>query len=176
VTGAHEEQAMYQPYPGGGQLPEQPRPAPPSPVVNAVRLMYAGAVLAVIGLILDLTTIGNIRTTLRNANSKSSNKLSPHEINTLVTTFIVLEILIALIGVGLWLWMAWAVKRGRSWARIVSSVLFGLNTLFVLLSLSRLHASLGLLPSLLVWLIGLGAIIFLWRKDSSEYFGTAKAR
>ena len=167
---------MYQPYPGGGQLPEQPRPVAPGSVLTAVRLMYAGAVLAVIGLILDLTTVGSVRTALRNANNNAAHPLTTHQINTIVTAFIVLEVVIALIGVGLWLWMAWACKRGRNWARIVSSVLFGLNTLFVLLSLSRLHASLGLVPSLLVWLIGLGAIIFLWQKPSSDFFQAASRR
>jgi hypothetical protein len=34
-----------------------------------------------------------------------------------------------LIAGGLWLCMAWANKRGRSWARIVSTVLFGLLSL-----------------------------------------------
>jgi hypothetical protein len=167
---------MYQPYPGGGQPPEQPSPVAPSSVLMAVRLMYAGAALAVIGLILDLTTVGSVRAAIRNANRTATKPLTTHQINTIVTAFIVLEVIIALIGVGLWLWMAWACKRGRNWARIVSSVLFALNTLFVLISLSRLHASVGLVPSLLVWLVGLGAIIFLWQKPSSDYFQAASRR
>jgi hypothetical protein len=28
----------------------------------------------------------------------------------------------------------------------------------------------GILVSVLTWLIGLGAIIYLWRRDASEYF------
>jgi hypothetical protein len=167
---------MYQPYPGGAQLPEQPQPVAPSSVLTAVRLMYAGAALAVIGLILDLTTISSVKTAVRNANRTASHPLTAHQINTVVTAFIVLEVIIALVGVGLWLWMAWACKRGRNWARIVSSVLFALNTVFVLISVSRLHVSLGLVPSLLVWLVGLGAIIFLWQKPSSDYFQAGRAR
>jgi hypothetical protein len=31
-------------------------------------------------------------------------------------------------------------------------------------------AAAGTLVSILTWLIGLGAIIFMWRKDASEYF------
>ena len=34
-----------------------------------------------------------------------------------------------LIAIGLWLWMAWANGRGRGWARVLSAVLFGINTL-----------------------------------------------
>ena len=34
-----------------------------------------------------------------------------------------------LVMIALWLWMARAVGRGRNWARILSTVLFGLATL-----------------------------------------------
>jgi hypothetical protein len=46
----------------------------------------------------------------------------------------------ALITIGLWLWMGWANGRGRSWARIVAAVLFGINTLDLLISLFALRA------------------------------------
>jgi hypothetical protein len=42
--------------------------------------------------------------------------------------------------------------------------------LFLVLSLARPHASLGLVFNLLVWLAGLGAVIMLWRSESSAYF------
>jgi hypothetical protein len=45
-----------------------------------------------------------------------------------------------------------------------------LNTLFFLLSVARPHASIGLVLSLLVWLVGLGAVIMLWRKESGSFF------
>ncbi len=40
---------MYQPYPGGAQMPEVQRPPAPGSVRNAVKLMYAGAVASLIG-------------------------------------------------------------------------------------------------------------------------------
>jgi UDP-N-acetylmuramyl pentapeptide phosphotransferase/UDP-N-acetylglucosamine-1-phosphate transferase len=83
-------------------------------------------------------------------------------------------VLVALIGIGLWLWMAWANGRGKNWARIVATVLFGINTLDLLLSVSRPHAVLSLLLSLLTWLAGLGAIVFLWRSESSAYFSAGR--
>jgi hypothetical protein len=66
--------------------------------------------------------------------------------------------------------MALTCKAGKNWARIVSTVLFVLDTLFLLLGLARAGAAASSLVSILTWLIGLGAVIFLWRKDSSEYF------
>ena len=53
---------------------------------------------------------------------------------------------------------------------IVATVLFGLDTLFLLLGVARAGAAAGTLVSILTWLIGLGAVIYLWRRDSSEYF------
>ena len=55
-------------------------------------------------------------------------------------------------------------------------MLFGLDTLFLLLGVARAGAAAGTLVSILTWLIGLGAIIFLWRKDSSAYFAPKAAQ
>ena len=50
---------MYQPYPtSGAPDPEPVRPEPPTPIQNAVKLMYAGAVISAISLIITLVTIG----------------------------------------------------------------------------------------------------------------------
>jgi hypothetical protein len=74
------------------------------------------------------------------------------------------------ISIGLWVWVALMNKAGRSWARIVATVLFGLDTLFLLLGVAQAGAAAGTLVSILTWLIGLGAVIYLWRRDASEYF------
>jgi hypothetical protein len=66
--------------------------------------------------------------------------------------------------------MARACAAGRNYARITGTVLFGLNSLFLLLSLARPHASLGLVFNVLVWLAGLGAVIMLWRGESAPWF------
>jgi hypothetical protein len=54
-------------------------------------------------------------------------------------------------------------------------VLFGLDTLFLLLGVARAGAAASSLVSILTWLIGLGAVILLWRKDSSDYFTAQSA-
>jgi len=54
-------------------------------------------------------------------------------------------------------------------------VLFVLDTLLLLLGVARAGAAAGTLVSILTWLIGGGAILFLWRRDASEYF-TAQSR
>ena len=157
---------MYQPYPSAGQAPEPVRPGPPPSVVMAVRLMYAGAVVSALSLIVGLATVGSLRNSLH----KSDPTLTTSQLHNLQTVVVVGSVFIGVISIGLWVWMALMNKAGKSWARIVATVLFGLDTLFLLLGVARAGAAAGTLVSILTWLIGLGAIIYLWRKDSSAYF------
>ena len=162
---------MYQPYPSAGQAPEPARRAPPPSVVMAVRLMYAGAVVSAVSLVVGLATVGSLRTALH----KSQPSLTPTQLHDLQTVVVVGSVAVGLISIGLWVWMALMNKAGKSWARIVATVLFGLDTLFLLLGLARAGAAASSLVSILTWLIGLGAVILLWRKDSSEYFTAQSA-
>jgi hypothetical protein len=157
---------MVQPYPSAGQMPEPVRPGPPPSVVMAVRLMYAGAVVSAVSLVVGLATIGSLRNSLHTANPK----LTTVQLHDLQTAVVIGSVAIGLISIGLWVWLALANKAGRSWARIVASVLFGLDTLFLLLGVAREGAAGSTLVSILTWLIGGGAVIYLWRKDASEYF------
>jgi hypothetical protein len=157
---------MYQPYPTSGQPQEPVRMEPPSSVLNAVRLMYAGAALSALEIILSLVTIGSLKSAIRANNST----LTTSQLHAAETVAIVSVIIGGLIGIGLWLWMAWANRRGRNWARIVSTVLFAINTLGVFISLARPHASVALVFTILVWLVGLGAIVLIWNKQSTPYY------
>lgn len=162
---------MYQPYPSGGQAPDAARPAPPPSVVMAVRLMYAGAVVSAVSLVVGLATVGSLRTALH----KSQPSLTPTQLHDLQTVVVVGSVAVGLISIGLWVWMALMNKAGKSWARIVATVLFGLDTVFLLLGLARAGAAASSLVSILTWLIGLGAVILLWRKDSTEYINAQSA-
>jgi hypothetical protein len=159
-----------QPYPTSGQEPEPQRPPMPSSVVAAVRLMYAGAALSLIGLVVGLATIGNVRSAIVTAGDKAHKHYTPTQIHDLEVASVAIAVVSAVIAIGLWLWMARASSAGHNYARIVGSVLFALDTLFTLVNVARPHASLSLVFGLLVWLVGLGAVIMLWRKDSGPYF------
>ena len=160
---------MVQPYPSAGRMPGPVPSEPPPSVVMAVRLMYAGAVVSALSLIVGLATVGSLRNSLH----KAQPKLTPAQLHDLQTVVIVGSIFIGVVSIGLWIWMALMNKAGRPWARIVATVLFGLDTLFLLLGVARAGAAAGTLVSILTWLIGLGAIIYLWRKDASAYFSRA---
>ena len=157
---------MYQPYPSGGQVPEPQRPEPPAPVLTAVKLMYAGAAVSAISLIATLLTIGSLKTAIHNR----SPKLTQTQLHTAEVALVVVSVIIGLVAVGLWIWMASANKAGKNWARITATVFFGINTVSVLSAFSLSGTLLGRLISLVIWLIGLGAVLMLWRKESSAYF------
>ncbi len=161
---------MYENYPStgaGGDVPETTTSAgPPNSVQTAVRLMYAGAAISTISFILGLVTIGTVRHTLE----KNNPTYSMSKINTLVNAEIAIVVVAGIIGVGLWLWMAWANKRGKNWARITGTVFFGLYTLDLILVAARAANGISTVFAVVTWLVGLGATIMLWRRESTNYF------
>jgi hypothetical protein len=160
------EVAMHQPYPSSGKPVEPERPPAPPSVLNAVKLMYVGAAISTVSLIISLIDISGTKAAIR----KARPSLTAAQVNQLNTFIITLAIVSGVIGVALWLWMARANSQGRNWARILSSVLFGLATLDLYGVLSQPKTVLGLVFPVLTWLVGLGAVIFLWRKESTEFF------
>jgi len=161
---------MVQPYPtgktSGNQMVEPDRPPAPQSVLNAVKLMYVGAAVSTVSLIISLIDIGGTKSAIR----KARPSLTAAQVNQLNTFIIALAIISGVLGIVLWLWMARANGNGRNWARIVSSVLFALATVDLWGVLSQPKTLLSLIFPVLTWLVGLGAIIFLWRRESSEFF------
>ena len=140
--------------------PSVPRSA--RTVRAAVKLMYAGAAVSTVNLVILLALIGDI-------------KGSASWLNTL---FITVSIAWSLAPIALWLWMARENGRGRNWARIVSTVLFGLATLDLTGAFRaagdpfepRPGIADGPTVPVLYWLVGLAVVWLLWRPASSAFF------
>ena len=163
---------MYQPYPGESQSQtSEPssRPAIPQSVTRAVQLMYVGAAASLIGIVIDILARHAIRNAL--ATRKTAHPLTTSQLNS--NYHLVLGVLIVggVIAVALWLWMAYSCKAGKGWARIVSTVLFAIETINVVAGASAISSGgASRIYSIVIWLIGFGAIIFLWQRSSTEYF------
>jgi hypothetical protein len=157
---------MVQRYPSSGKPVELERPPAPPSVANAVKLMYVGAAVSTVSLIISLADISGTKTAIR----KARPNLTAAQVNQLNTFIISLAIVSGLIGIALWLWMARANNQGKNWARILSTVLFGLATLDLVGVVTEPKTLLGLLFPVLTWLVGLGAVWLLWRPDSSAFF------
>jgi hypothetical protein len=165
---------MYQPYPSSGEPVEPLRPPAPAPVLAAVRLMYAGAAVTAVYLIILLAMIiGDIKAVHASWNG--------HPLAT--APAIMLGIVPGLVVIALWLCMAQANHQGRNWARILSTALFGLATLQLIKLIGDLqqpvsHA--GFAATVLnygvtvlfaaAWLAGAAAVWLLWRPASSAFF------
>jgi hypothetical protein len=150
--------------------PSVPRSA--RTVRAAVRLMYAGAALSAVEQIIGLALIiVDIKVAARGrflGHSVTAAQMRP----LIITVWIIFSLVV----VALWLWMARANGRGRNWARILSTVLFGLGTLQLISDFQQGVSSgpaepvLGLLGAALTWPVGAAAVWLLWRPASSAFF------
>ena len=166
---------MSQPYRSSGQPAGPPRPAVPAPVRTAVKLMYAGAAVSTVTVIISLALIPAIETTLRKA-KPSLTAAQASDVNTLIT----LAMVFGLAVITVWLWMARANGQGRNRARILSAVLVVLATLQLRGAFTRLagHAGSGVavlyyggvVLFVAAWLAGGAALWLLWRPASDAFF------
>src|SRR5258708_9375777 len=140
-------------------------PEPPRSVMIAVRLMYAGAALTAIGLVMSVVAVATGENALR-----ASHKLAtPAQLHATQSFLIAVAVISGLVEIGAWLLMARANRSGLKWARIVATVLFALGTWHLISHIIGTATVTNLAYTALMWLVGLGAVFFLWRKDSSAY-------
>ncbi|MGH3181737.1 MAG: hypothetical protein ACRDOH_30400 [Streptosporangiaceae bacterium] len=156
---------MVQPYPSSGKPIEAVRPPAPAPVQNAVKLMYVGAAITTVYTIVSIVAIGTIKNELKRAD----HTLTASQLNTDARFFVTSSVVFGVITIGLWLWMAWANKGPRNWARIVATIFFGLNTVYMFGIIAQTRSIVLILP-VLTWLVGAGAVFLLWRAESSAFF------
>jgi hypothetical protein len=171
---------MYQPFPGGDESPAQSgqpgapvRPPLPQSVARAVQVMYVGALASLVGIVIDLLVRHSLRSYIADHISRNGKKLTAAQVNNTYHAELAALIVVGLIGIGLWIWLARSSKAGKSWARIVATVLFAIDTIgaFVGLAGSALGgASATRVYGFVVWVIGLAAIVLLWQRASSDYF------
>jgi hypothetical protein len=174
----------YQPYParGGivGRCPsgDHDLPMPPS-LRRAVRLMWAGAGLALLGTIVTLVLSGKIKTEVFNAVRKNDaiarrsgrTGYTIPQLHTVASGTFAALVAAGILSILLWAWMAWANNRGSGWARIIATVLFALITVEVILARSR--SSVSFLFILVEWAVRLVAILLLWQRETTAYIGPA---
>jgi len=158
---------MYTPYPGSTDLPVTERPPLPASMRIAVRVMYAGAAASLIGIVVDITTVGSTK----NAIARHSKHLTASQLSTQQHALVAAFVVGGVIGAVIWVFMAQSCKGGRPWARIVATVLFGLVTIDAVVGVAVPVAAAVKGYAVVTWLIALTAVVCLWRGPSSAYFG-----
>jgi hypothetical protein len=158
---------MYQPYPTGAQVPARQRPPVPPSVANAVKVMYAGALTSLIGIVFDVVTVGATKTAIE----KKSPNLTVSQVNATGHVLIISFVIGGVIGAAVWIVLARLCQAGKNGARITGTALFGLATLDTLVGAAVAPlAGLVRIWALVVWLIGLTAVVLLWQRSSSAFF------
>lgn len=166
----------FQPYPAGSAGQQQPagQAGRPQPVRVAVILMYAGAALSAVSAFAVLALSGRIKSAVATSvhNAKTARPLTAAQLHSLESFYVILITAVLLIAAALWVWMAVANGRGRGWARVMASVLFGISTVWLVLTAGRSGPT--VIFTAIGWLIGLAATIFLWRRETTGYIARSR--
>ena len=157
---------MVQRYPSSGKPVEVERPPAPSSVANAVKLMYVGAAVGTVNLIVSLADIGGLKAAIK----KAKPSWTPAQVNQYDRFAISLAIVTGVVSIAVWLWMARANGQGKNWARILSTALFILATFDLIGVFNEPKTPISVVFPVLTWLVGLGAVFLLWRPESTVFF------
>ncbi|MBA2774888.1 MAG: hypothetical protein H0U36_12715 [Nocardioidaceae bacterium] len=143
---------------------------PPS-IKTAVTLMRVGAALSVVGILVALVTLNTLKDDIRQQLQDQGTAFSDSDVDSAFGVAVAFIIVVGLIGAALWLWMASANGKGKSWARVVATVLGVINVLSFLYSVSQgTTPALSLIVGALNVIVGVAALVFLYKSDSSAYY------
>jgi len=144
--------------------PRTSGPRPPRTIINAVRLMYAGAALELATLVTILVTAGSVKSAILGSHPAVWHVALIH---------LTADEIGAPIAVVLWAWLAWANGRGYDWARLVFTAFFALTTLSLLNALAghaATYARADLIAGTILWLVALAAVVLIFSKKSNAYY------
>lgn len=166
--------AQGMPAMAGGTPPKPPRP---SSVSTAVKLMYAGAVVTVLSVLLTLT-LGreDMRSSTEESLRNSGQSVTPEVVDSAVLVGVVFAIVFSLVVVAIWVLMAVFNGKGHNWARITATVLAGINVLFTLASLLGSSmmggggSTLSMIFSIISLVLAIVIVVLLWKRESSAFF------
>jgi hypothetical protein len=156
---------MTGPDPYAGVWTPQDRGPVPSTVRIAVLLMFLGALAALVGIVVTLTNIDEIRQLFED----TVPKMTPDKVDHATTFAVVEQIVLNVLRAALWVVLALFVRQGRQWARVVS-------TLLALIGLGLMLRGIG--PDELGAMIsgwgqvacGVIAVILIWLPPSMHWF------
>jgi hypothetical protein len=163
---------MYQPteplpqYPAGAPMPQPAEPPVPRQVRTAVKAMYAGAAASIIGVVIEIASIGATRAAI----ARRSRHLTASQLNASDHALVIGFVISGLVAVAAWILIARACQKGSNGARITGTALFALATLDTLVGLAAPQAAAVRAWWPVIWLCGLIAVIFLWQRASTAFF------
>lgn len=155
------------------------RQRPPVAIRWAAGLMFAGAALFVGEITAQIALVNTVRYSGNGGNFFAEAGLY------------FAGIPVTAVECALWVWMGSMALAGRGWARIVSSVFFGVMCLLLIdyihgfpspggvtstgpfIGTVPLFSALPLISGALEWLVGLAAIILVWQRASGQFYAAS---
>jgi hypothetical protein len=159
------------PAPAYGQAPAAQagygaaKPPIPAPAALAVKLMYVGAGLAVLGILASFLLQDQMREQIENQPG-----LTETQIDAAMSIGLVIGIVVGLLAVGLWVLNAVFNAKGKQWARILATVLGGLNIVFTLIGFVQPAPMLSRILSIVSMLLALAIVVLLWRPENKPFY------
>ena len=158
------------PNPLAQYTPARRRPARteiPSVILTATRLMYLGA--AVTALYAMFGTFAAVHDNRYSALHPFSH--AGQQAHTMASDIAVTAVYGGAIGIVCWIVVATSCRRGHGWTRIAATILLALHALGVLAVLYSTHDDSTVKAlTLIIWAIGLPAVILLWSGQASRFF------
>jgi hypothetical protein len=154
--------------PVGGEIPGVVR--------TAHRLMYGGLAATVVALIVALVNYGQYSHAATVAKNQLRLTAEGHYNQT--AGLLAIAVAADFLGIACWVVVAVACRRGRGWTRVTASVLLGVYTVVMLLVLAGTHNDPGArlndvgtrFLTLVVWGLGVAALIPLWTQQARAFF------
>ena len=154
-------------YPGAGEPAAKGRA--PREVIISFWLIIAAGVFSLLNNVITSADVDSLLTAAQRRDLEAQGL----SVDDFRTVFAILLVAVSLVGLGLYLLVAFFVRKGRNWARILGTVFAVLSAvpfLFnLLLAPGNVFSANGLLY-LAANLCGIAAIVLLWLKPSLPYF------
>ncbi len=148
----------------------------PSTVQNAVYLMYAGAALGIIGMLVSLLTLDSMRQQVEEQfAAQGGGPVDQSLVDTSVTIGIGVGVVFGLVGAGLWIMNAIFCGRGANWSRILSTVFAAILVLSSLVTFVQPGSGFTKAITGLTLVVGIAAVVLLWQRPSNQFFQQAGA-
>ena len=173
-----EQPPQYQPYPDESARREHAAALTaterPQSIKTAVLLMRVGAALSALYLVATLLTLQLLRDQVRQRFERRNGPFNQADVDAAFTLALALLVVLGLVSVALWLWMAAMNNRGKNWARTTATVLAALNITISLTGLlgsqGDINTPLSVIYTLANLAIAIAALIFMYRPDASRYY------
>ncbi len=170
---ANDPQSTGQPGPAPayGQAPAAQagygvaKPPIPAPAALAVKLMYVGAGFAVLGILATFLLQDQMREQV-----EAQAGMTPDLADAAMTAGLAIGVVVGLIAVGLWVLNAVFNAKGAQWARILATVLGGLNIVFTLIGFVQPAPMLSRILSVVGLLLAIAIVVLLWRPENKPFY------